>query len=114
VTTDLSQVLADWSGQAAVLRARGHGREADHIEQLVADVRTSASAYLDWLSEDEAMLRSGRSRGYFRTRFSSWESEDNARIDGRRRRYRRCVVPQRANLDAARGAARAAAKESAA
>lgn len=104
--TDLGTVLADWLGQAAVLRARGHGREADHIEQLVGDVKASAAHYLDWLTEDEAMLRSGRGRPYLRERFPLWASEDMARIDGRRRLYRRCIVPRRANLDAARDLAR--------
>jgi len=108
--TDLAQVLTDWSGQAAVLRARGHAREADHIEQLVADVRAGAAAYLDWLNEEEAILRSGRSRGYLRSRFPEWSAEDNARLDGRRRRYRRCVIPRRANLDTARSDAVEAAK----
>lgn len=108
--TDLAQVLTDWSGQGAVLRARGHGREADHIEQLVGEVKAAAAPYLDWLSEDEAMLRSGRSRGYLRTRYPEWASEDMARLDGRRRKYRRCIVPRRANIDTARADAREAAR----
>lgn len=106
---DLSDVVADWRGQAAVLRARGHGREANHIEELCTEVAASAVPFLNFLSEDEAVLRSGRSRTYFRVRFAEWQSEDLARLDGRRRRYRQCIVPRRANLDAARAAGREAA-----
>jgi hypothetical protein len=60
------------------------------------------------------MLRSGRSRPFLRARFPEWEAEQMARLDGRRRRYRACIVPRRANLDAAKAAARVAAKEAAA
>lgn len=111
---DLGQVLADWREQASILRRRGHPREAKHIEQLCDDVKYAAGTYLDWLTEDEAMLRSGRSRTYLRARFPEWQSEHMALAEGRRRRYRACVIPRRADVEAAKAAARVAAKEAAA
>jgi hypothetical protein len=112
--SDLGQVLTDWRGQASVLRMRGHPREAALIEQLCDEVRAAAVSYLEWLTEDEAMLRSDRSRAYFRSRFPQWESEQLAWLDGRRRRYRACIVPRRPDVEAAKAAARVAAKEAAA
>lgn len=104
--TDLALVLADWRGQAAVLRARGHALQAAAIEELCDQVARSAEPWLNWLSEDEACLRSGRSHEWLRARFPSWQADGNARIDSRRRLYRECVIPKRANLDAARAEAR--------
>lgn len=107
--SDLSEIVSVWREQASVLRARGHTREARTIDALLDEVSRSARAYLNWLSEQEAMLRSGRSVGYFRARFAEWAQEGNARQDGRRRLYRECIVPRRADLDAAREAAKQAA-----
>ena len=112
--TDLATILADWRSEAAVLRRRGHASQADTILALCDEVARSAEPYLNWLSEDEAMLRSGRSRAFLRARFAEWESDHNARRDGRRRQYRECVIPKRANLDAARAEARRMVQEGAA
>ena len=103
---DLAEVLANWRGQAAVLRARGHGLQGTAIEELCDDVARTAESFLNWLSEDEAVLRSGRSRAWLRARFAELESDGNAKHDGRRRLYRECVIPKRANLDRARDEAR--------
>jgi hypothetical protein len=102
VTTPLEQILADWAERAQTLRRCGHGAEAETLEALLSEVRVSAEDWLVWLSEDDAMLRSGKSRDWFRGRFPDWERRDLARRDGRKRRYRAVVVPQRLNLEAAR------------
>lgn len=109
--TDLGQVLADLRGEAAVLRRQGHNRQAATIEDVCDKVQDAAPDYLTWLSEDDAMLRSGRSRAYLRVRFPEYEANGMARRDGRRRRYRACIIPRRANLDAARAAGREAARQ---
>ncbi len=80
----LEQLLADWRGDAQALRRRGH--------------------YLRWLSEDDALLRSGRSHGWLRSQFPDWERAGHARREGRKRWYRMLVIPQRANTLAARAA----------
>ena len=106
----LEQVLAEVPIEAAVLRKHGELQLAKAIERLAADVATAAENYLDFLTEDEAMLRSGRTRSFLRNRFAGWEAEGMARKDGRRRKYRRCIIPRRPDLGAAREAGRRAAK----
>jgi len=107
----LEQLLADWRGDAQVLRRRGHDREADQMERFAEAVARAAEDYLRWLSEDEALLRSGRSRGWLRSQFPDWQRAGHARREGRKRWYRMLVIPQRANPLAARAAGRRAALE---
>ncbi len=107
----LEQLLADWRGDAQVLRRRGHDRDADQMERFADAVARAAEDYLRWLSEDEALLRSGRSLGWLRTQFPEWERAGHARRDGRKRWYRMLVIPQRANDVAARAAGWRAALE---
>jgi len=107
----LEQLLADWRGDAQVLRRQGHGCEAEQIERFADDVTRLAEDYLRWLSEDEARLRSGRSLAWLRSRFPEWERAGHARRDGQRRHYRMLVISQRANTLAAREAGRRAALE---
>lgn len=107
----LEQLLADWRGDAQVLRRRGHDREAEQVDHFADAVARAAEDYLRWLSEDEAVLRSGRSRGWLRSHFPEWERAGHARREGRKRWYRMLVIPQRANPLAARAAGRRAALE---
>jgi hypothetical protein len=58
MTETLEQVLADERGDAAVMRAKGFTREAEMVEKMCDRFATAAADFLDWLSEDEAMLRS--------------------------------------------------------
>ena len=69
----LEQLLADWRGDAQALRRRGHDREADQMERSAEAVSRAAEDYLGWLSEDDALLRSGRSHGWLRSQFPDWE-----------------------------------------
>ena len=96
---DLEQVLADELKDAAVLRRRGHEHDASLIERIVDRVRAASEEYVTWLSESEAMMRSGRSSGWLRARFVEWQSRKLARYNPRRKReYREVVVPQRAHV----------------
>jgi len=97
----LEQVLADWRGDAQVLRARGHEHDAEVIEEFADQVREAAHEYLTWLNESEARLRSGRSTAWLRARFANWERQGHAKREGRERRYRMVVIPRRANIDVA-------------
>lgn len=101
----LEQAIADERGDAAVLRRRGHLKEAELIERLCDRFAAAAEDYITFVSEPDAQLRSGKSSEWLRARFGSWEKEGLARWSpsGRRQRqYRRCVVPQRTNLEAVR------------
>lgn len=107
---DLQQVLTDWRGDAAVLRRAGHVADADLREKMADQVSAAAASYLNWLSETEAMLRSGKSRDWLRGRFSGWEAEGHARMTGRERQYRELIVPRRPALTTAHEAGRDAAR----
>lgn len=116
MSRSLEQVLADHRGEAQVIRAHGHKAQADSIERVVDDVAEVMEAYLDWLSESQAMSRSNRSVEFLRARFSDWEAADMARWSDEkpaRRQYRRLIIPLRANLDAARAEALREAQKSA-
>lgn len=108
--SSLEQVLTDARGDAQLLRAHGHGAQADSLERLCDAVQETMHDYLDWLTEDEALLHSGRQPGYLRSRFAEWESLGMAKREGKGRRYRRlyrrCIVPRRANTMAAYEAGR--------
>jgi len=106
----LEQVLADVRGEAAVLRANGHKAQADSMDAVVDRVRDCMGPYLDWLTEDEARARSGRSVEWLRGQLPEWEALGLAKRDGKRRLYRRLIVPRRPNLEAARAAAQRAAQ----
>lgn len=106
----LEQVLADNRGDAAVLRRKGHTHDADVIERLCDEIAEASHEYLTWLSEGEAMLRSGRSKVWLRSQFPEWERQGHARRTGREREYRMMIVPRRARVEAAREEGREAAR----
>jgi hypothetical protein len=111
----LEQVLADIRGDAAVLRRSGHDRDAVLREQLAGEVAEAAHEYLTWLSEGEAMLRSGRSKAWLRGQFPEWERGGHGRKGPRSERtYRMLIVPRRAAVGAAYQAGRKAARDVAA
>lgn len=98
----LEQTLADWRGQAAVLRHNGHSQQAETIERVCDSVKDAATDYLEWMSETAASLQSGRAAAWLRQRFPLWEAQGHARHRGRHREYRKIVVPQRFELAAAK------------
>jgi len=107
----LEQVLADWRGDSQVLRRRGDARLAEQLERCADEAAAAAEEFIRWLSEDEARLRSGWSLARLRNNFPRWEQQGHARREGRARRYRMLIIPQRANALAAREAGRRAAME---
>lgn len=91
----LEQVLADWREEAAILRRAGHPTEADLREKMARQVGDAAAEYLEWITEEDAMARSGRGIEFFRTRFPGWERDGHAKKQGRKRHYRMLIVPRR-------------------
>jgi hypothetical protein len=109
----IEAVIADARSNAQVLRASGHERQADYIETILDRVARAAEPFTTWLSETDAVLRSGHSAPWLRQRFARWEKQGCARMNPtnkRERQYLEIVVPVRARLDAARAAARRAAR----
>lgn len=100
--TALESVLEEAREDAVKLRLHGHTAQAASIEHVVARITEVMGDYLDWLTEDEAALQSGRSVNWLRGRFAEWESTGMAQWEGVgrrvRRRYRRVIVPRRPNL----------------
>lgn len=99
---DLEQVIADWRGDAAVLKSRGHTHDAKLLEDCADQAARSAEDYIRFLDEGSAQLRSGRSIEWLRTQFPKWESDGHARRVNGRRQYRKLIIPQRVNISAAR------------
>ena len=56
------------------------------------------------------MLRSAHQRRWFRNQFPTWAAEGNAKRENGKWYYRQIIVPQRANLSAAREDARQMAR----
>ena len=109
----LEQVLADALGELPVLRKHGQNALADAIEQLCQEVADATEDYRRWLSEGDAMIRSGKGRYWLRARFGDWARNDLARWspkNARAREYRALIVPQRSDLERLRADAKAAAR----
>lgn len=100
------QVIADWREHAKVLRMRGHAHDGDMLEKCADEITESMQPLLAWISEPDALLKSGRGVEYFRSRFPEWASQalPLAELRGRQRWYRSIIVPQRAHASIARRA----------
>ncbi|HEU4589024.1 MAG TPA: hypothetical protein VFS11_10265 [Gemmatimonadales bacterium] len=109
----LEHLLADWRGDAAVLRRQGMAERAALLEQHADAVRRVAEPWLRKLWEDEACLKSGHHPRWFKARHAEWEEMGLAGTEGRRRWYRDAIVPQRKHLSAAREDARTTARREA-
>ena len=109
----LEEVLADARGELPVLRKHGQSALADAIESLCNEVAEATEDYRKWLSEGDAMIRSGKSRVWLRARFGDWARSDLARWspkNSRAREYRQIAIPQRTDVAALRADAQAAAR----
>lgn len=105
-------VLADFRGEAAVLRHNGHKAQADSMERLCDAMAEAMPDYLTWLSEAEAVLRSGWTARRLRSHFAEWATQGMAEKRGRLRYYRQVMIPRRPNLEAARADAERMARAS--
>jgi hypothetical protein len=98
----LEDLIASLGNDAAVLRLHGHPAQAAKLDQLADDIRAAVPEHLAWLSEADARLYSGRGVEYLRGQFHGWERRGLAEWRGKHRFFRRCVLPHRGNLEAAR------------
>jgi hypothetical protein len=104
----LESVLSEYRADAQVLRRYGDTRVADAIDRVCKDVAVAAEDFMRFISEADAMMRSGRGVDFLRARFPAWERDGNARYERRQRYYRQVVVEHRLDLEAAREAGRIA------
>ena len=101
--TDLSQVLADLRGEAAVLRRSGNGGQADYLEAMCDRVAESAEDYLRKLSITDARLKSGLAISTLKRRFRDLRDCGLAGINEKGDMwFRACGIPQRAGIAEAR------------
>ena len=96
---ELEEVLARWRSDAAVLRRNDVKANASVLERCIHDVESAAMDYLTWLTEEQAMAKSGRSREWLQKRWDAWRTDGNANLDRnqKRRLYRSCVIPRKQN-----------------
>lgn len=110
----LETVLADYRASADALDRTRRTSDAKAIREFCDDVEKAAEDYLVFLAETEAVLWSGYSKEWLRARFPAWERLGHAKVrdHGKRdRMYRRCILPRRADLAAARADAVRTARE---
>lgn len=109
----LELVLADWRERASHCRRVKDSRVADIIDDICNDVADATEDYRHWLSEGDAMIRSGKGKYWLRSKFGDWARADMARWspkNSRAREYRACILPQRSDLERLRADAKAAAR----
>jgi hypothetical protein len=104
----LESVLSEYRADAQVLRRYGATHIADVIDRILKDVESASEDFMRFISEPDAMMRSGRGIDFLRARFPAWERDGNARYERRQRFYRQVVVEHRLDLEAAREAGRIA------
>ncbi len=110
--SDLATVLAHWRADAAALRRTGDARTAELLERCATEAETSAEEWLTWLSEADAILRSGHAKPWFVARREAWRRDGHARQVGRHKwTYRATIIPRRANVVTAAEEGRQAARK---
>lgn len=107
----LEQVLVDLKSDVPVLRRHGATVSLDEYDAAIARVARAAEPFTTWLSEGDAILKSGHRVEWFRSRRERWAALGHARQGrGGKWEYRDCIVPQRVDLDAVRADAERAAR----
>lgn len=106
---DVIEVLGDERGQAAVLEHNGHDHDARLIRRICDRFAEAAHEYLNFMSEADGMLRTGKSERQMRRLYAELEPRGHAKRISGTRYYRECMLEPRANLSAAREAGRRAA-----
>lgn len=89
------QLLQSMRADAEVLTRAGSSAFGQMLGGYADALDAATEDYTTWLSESDAMLRSGWTRARLRGHFPQWEQGGNARRVGRGdRRYRQVVVPK--------------------
>lgn len=107
---ELETVLADMASDADALDRTGNVKQGEYLRASITRIRQAAEEWLTWLSEPEALIRSGFKLDWLRGRFETLRREGHARLVGRNRQYRQCAIPRKANTVSAANRGRAAAR----
>jgi hypothetical protein len=112
---ELNQLLADYRGEAAVLRKNGHKDQAESIERVCDAVAEATESYRRFLGEADALLYSGKAKKTLRRLYPELAAQGNAHQDAKGRRYyREMCLPRRVSDDALLDDAQRAARKDAA
>jgi hypothetical protein len=109
----LEEVLEDERRQAKVLADNGHENDANLIRRVCDRAESAAAEYVNFMSEPEAILRTGKSERQLRRLYAELEPRGHAKKIGAMRYYRECILEPRKDLSAARKAGRRAAEKTA-
>lgn len=110
---DLATMFGDAEEEAAILDANKATFATSRVRELLREFRAAAADYITWISEREAMIRSGHKEPWLRKQFPTWERMGHAKLNDRGQRlYLRLIVPLRSDDATIRAAAAHAAQES--
>jgi len=108
---DLDLTIRRWRDDASTLRRHGNVALAETLDRCAIEAERSAEQWLTWLTEADAVLQSGRSAKWLRSRFTGWNQMGHARQVGRGKRiYRQAIVPVRPEVREAMALGREAAR----
>lgn len=102
---ELLQVIADWRGDAAVLRKRGDDRTARVLEQCAEQAADVADEFTTFLSVEDAMRRSGWAHAKVVRHARLYLHTPHVRVVKRSYLLRACIVPRRQHVEMVREAA---------
>jgi hypothetical protein len=111
---DLSSLLSDVLEEATVLDRNRKEFSTDRVREIVEEFRDAAAPILTWISEAQAVVRSGRTARQLRRQFPEWERQGYARWNPQRpreRQYLLFVIGTSHDADAVHDSARLAARE---
>lgn len=109
----LTQALADFRGEIAVLRHNRAGMSPDRCEHHADALARASEDLTRFISEGDARIRSGWGVPRLRALFPSLAAEGHAEKRGKVRYYRLACIHPRPDLEAAREAGRLAAHDTA-
>lgn len=99
---DLSQLLVDKREEVAML-ARAHASvQPEYLTDLLDEFKAAAEDFITWLSESDAMLKSGLSERTLRRRYREMLDCGTARWGKTGREYIAKCIPYRPDIAAAR------------
>lgn len=95
---DLASILAKRLDEADVLEKHGGAFSVDQIRAFIDEIKTAGPDFITWLSEKEAMIRSGWSKPRLMSHFAQWQEQGYARHNpdrSKERQYLAVIVPVR-------------------
>lgn len=110
--SDLVQTIADTRSDVRVLERHGAVVPVEKLLAFIDSIAEAAYPFTTFISEADAVIRSGHKAPWFRQRFADWERQGYARTNPtkpRDRQYMLAIVPLRHDIEAVREDARRAA-----